>query len=104
MKMVNYKEAGNREVEEWLYNHIRELTTFQKEWIRNEEIVRFAPFKFVKRPETKTNVLWRLSVLVMPVVWVCLVIGLIFNYFFTGRWGYKTLNWYVNWRSKCGLN
>ena len=46
MKLINLKKVPNYKVEKWLENNIKELTAYQREWMRNEEIVRFAPFEF----------------------------------------------------------
>jgi hypothetical protein len=40
MKLTNLKPASDYEVEEWLESRIKNLTPYQKEWIRNEEIIR----------------------------------------------------------------
>lgn len=103
MKLINLKRVSNYKVEKWLENNIRELTEHQKRWIRNEEIVRFAPFEFYERREKVDNPLVRLSVIAMPFVWLMLVIGIPFNFFITGNWGYNKLDWYSKWRNMCGI-
>ena len=103
MKLINLKKVSNYKVEKWLENNIKELTPYQKEWIRNEEMVRFAPFEFYERRKKVDNVFVRLSVIFIPIAWILLVIGLPFNFFATGTWGYNKLEWFSKWSSACGL-
>lgn len=103
MKLINLKKVSDYKVEKWLEDNIRELTVSQKQWIRNEEMVRFAPFEFYERRKKVDNIFVRLSVIFIPVIWVLLVIGMPFNFFYTGTWGYKNLKWYSKWVSACGI-
>ncbi len=102
---MNLQKVSDYKINQWLENNIRELTKYQKECIRDEEIVRFAPFEFYE-PKKKTNsVILRLSIILMPFVFIILMIGLPFNFIITGRWGYKyeKIKWYSDWCHKCGL-
>ena len=73
--------------------------------IRDYEIVRFAPFQFMKRRKKTNNVLMRLSIILMLPIFILLIIGLPFNYFITGNWGYcpEDLKWYSKWVTNCGF-
>lgn len=105
MNILNLKKVSDYKVHEWLENSIKDLTPYQKTWIRNEEIVRFAPFEFMERRKKVNNVLVRLSVVILLFVYLLLVIMLPFNYFITGSWGYddRKLKWFSKWTSACGL-
>ena len=61
MRLVNYKRAWDHEIYEWLEKSIPELTVYQKEAIRDNEIIRFAKFYFVKKIEPVKNIFVRLS-------------------------------------------
>ena len=105
MNLVNLKRVADYQVEDWIKNHIKDLSPYQKEWIRNEEIIRFAPFYFMERRKKTSNVLIRFSIIIMLVVLLLMVISLPFNFFITGSWGYdhEKLKWYSKWVSACGL-
>lgn len=103
MRLINLKRASNLEVQKWIEKSIPELTKYQKERIRDDEIVRFAPYEFYKRGKKVDNILVRLSVIFIPIVWVLLLIGLPFNFFVTGKWGYGRIEWYCKWATACGL-
>lgn len=105
MNLINLKKVEDYRVQDWLESHIKDLTPYQKEWIRNEEIVRFAPFEFMERRKKINNVFLRLSIVFMLPVLLVLIIGLPFNFFATGSWGYdyEKIKWYSKWVSACGL-
>lgn len=105
MKLVNFKKVWDRDVEKWLEESIPELTAYQKEVIRRDEIVRFAPFYFMERRKKVNNVWLRFSIIFMLPVLLLLIAGLPFNFFVTGRWGwnYDKVKWYSKWVSACGL-
>lgn len=101
----NYEKASDYEVREWIEKAIVEMTPYQKQKLRDSETVRFAPFQFMKRRK-KVNSIWlRLTIIAMPFVWIFLFVGLPFNFFVTGRWGYKyeTIKWFDRWKCNVGL-
>jgi hypothetical protein len=105
MNLVNLKRVSDYQVKDWLESHIKDLTPYQKEWMRNEEIVRFAPFYFMERRKKTNNILLRFTIIFMLPVLLLLIIGLPFNFFITGSWGYSDgkMKWYSKWVSACGL-
>ena len=104
MRLFDLKKVWDSDVEKWLIESIPELTAYQKEKIRDSEMVRFAPFYFMERNKKVKNVLLRFSIIAMPPVLLLLIIGLPFNFFVTGRWGYSDkMRWYGKWVSACGL-
>lgn len=105
MNLTNLKRASNFEVEEWLEKNIVELTTYQKQKMSEDEIIRFSPFKFFKHRKKVDNILVRLTVIFIPIVWIILFLTLPINFLITGNWGYKydKLNWFNKWRNACGL-
>ena len=44
MRLLNLKRVDDFKVRNWIEKSIPELTAYQKEKIRENEIVRFAPF------------------------------------------------------------
>lgn len=105
MNLINLKQVNNFQVHEWLENNIRELTVYQKESIRNDEIIRCAPFYFMEYREKTNNIFLRLSIIFILPVALILILGLPINFIVTGRWGYemKYFNWYSKWAKACGL-
>lgn len=105
MKIINLQKVSDYKIEEWLEKNIKNLTPYQKEWIRNEEIVRFAPFYFMQRRKKTKNILLRFSIIFMFPIFLLLIIGLPFNFFITGNWGYnyEKMKWYSKWATSCGL-
>lgn len=105
MNLINLKKVSDHDVQKWLEKSIRNLTSDQKRWMRDEEIVRFAPFEFMERRKKVNNVFLRFTIIFMLPILILLIIGLPFNFFITGRWGYNhdKLKWYSRWVSSCGL-
>jgi len=104
MKLNNLKSSSNFEVERWLSEKL-ELTPYQKDKMRRDEIVRFSKFKFFERKERVNNPLLRLTIIFVPIVWLLLVCILPFKFLIFGRWGYesKDISWYQNWTYSLGL-
>lgn len=104
MRLYDLEKARDSDVEKWIKETIPELTTYQKEKIKNNEIVRFAPFYFMKKTKKVNNILTRFSLLLLLPVLIMLIIGLPINFFITGKWGYsEKMRWYGKWVSACGL-
>lgn len=106
MKFTNLEKAPDYEVEQWLINSIPELTAYQKEYIKREEIVRFSNLTFMKYTKKIENPFIRLTVVFIPIVVVILLLGLPINFLFTGSWGYNSLKFqklYNTWTTSCGL-
>jgi hypothetical protein len=104
MRLIDLKKCENLSVENWLIENIPELTVYQKEKIRDNEIVRFAPFYFMERNKKVNNILLRFSIIAIPPILLLLIIGLPFNYFITGKWGYSyKMRWFGKWISACGI-
>lgn len=105
MRLVNLRKVSEYEVYEWLKNEI-ELTERQKEYIEENEIFRFSPFYFSKKYEVKkVNPLLRLSIVLIPIVYVLLIVGMFFNFLIFGKWQYefKYVRWFSEWLNKIGL-
>ena len=105
MNLINLQKVSDYRVQDWLDKKIKDLTPYQKEWIRNEEIVRFAPFYFMERRKKTNTILLRFTIVFMLPILLLLIVGLPFNFFITGSWGYnfEKMKWYSNWTSKCGF-
>jgi len=105
MKLINLQRVSTVDVQEWLEKSIPDLTAYQKQKIRDNEIIRFSGFYFMKRGKKTSNILLRLSIILMVPVLFLLIISLPFNFFITGSWGYneKQLDWYSKWTRACGL-
>ena len=99
MRLHHLKESSDYDVEEWLEQKLN-LTSYQKEILRRDEIIRFAPFEFYERPkEKKPSFLWRLTILFYLIYLILVFVGLPFNFLFTGKWGYGK-KFYDNFHSK----
>lgn len=103
MGLINLKQVPDYRVKEWLMKSIRDLTPFQKEWIINDEIIRFAPFKFYERKKKVKNIYVRLSIIFIPIPFIVLFLGLPFNFIITGSWGYNRIDWFSDWLHACGI-
>lgn len=106
MNLHRYKRAENYEVEDWLAKSL-ELTPYQKDILKRNELLRYSSYKFVKdRNSNKPNILWRLSSVAFFLFYILLFLGLPFTYLFTGELGYS-LNFYdkyiSKWRNKIGV-
>lgn len=103
MRLRNIQKASDYEVRKWLKETLN-LSDYQQEKLWREEIIERAPFYFFSRKKYQPNIWLRLSIVLYPFVWLILFIGLPFNYFITGRWGYsKKWNFILNWVDKIGL-
>jgi len=106
MKLTNLEPAYDLEVQKWLYETI-DLTPYQKEKIRDNEIIRFAPFKFYKwRKKEKILFLWRLTIFLVPFYLLILYMILPYRMIFTGEWGYGQKfidNFHNKWLHKLNL-
>lgn len=104
MNYHNYKKVDDLEVENWLFKNIPEITAYQKQKIRDEEIVRFSSLKFFKRKEKVNNIFFRLTIILFPIVWILFFVSLPFNFIIRGRWGYsyKSARWIDDWRNALG--
>jgi hypothetical protein len=105
MDLVNLKKVDDFDVEKYLEKNIPDLTNYQKQKIHDNEIVRFAPFYFMERKKKTNSILLRFTIIFMLPVLFLLIIGLPFNFFIKGSWGYdhKKLKWYSKWVGSCGL-
>lgn len=99
MNLHNYEKATDYEVQKWIDNSELELTPYQKQRLRDYDVVRLAPFYFIKPRKRVTNIWLRLSIILFPPVWILILISLPFNFILTGKWGYgnKTLKWFDKW-------
>ena len=107
MKLTNLKPASDHKVQEWLEKSDLKLTTYQKECLRNSEMIRFSPFEFYTRRETeKVNFLWRLSIILIPIYYLFLLISLPIAFLIRGKWGYSQKfydNFHSAWMHKLKL-
>ena len=105
MRISNLKKVSEYEFYEWLKTEI-ELTERQKEYIQENEIFRFSPFYFSKKYKSKkVNPILRLSVILIPIVYMFLIIGMFFNFLLLGKWEYefKYIKWFPAWLDKIGI-
>lgn len=87
LKMFStYKKASTYEVEKWLNDQLQ-LTTYQKEILRDREIVRFSSFYFYKTVKKPVNLWWRFTILAWPVYWITAIVTVCIKWVFTGTFG-----------------
>ena len=85
-------------------HHIQRIESERVRWNKDSETdVIFAPFYFYKSRKKTNNIFVRLSVIFIPVAFIILVAGIPFNFFVTGNWGYKKVDWFSKWATACGL-
>lgn len=99
MKFSNLKRADDFEVHKWLENELQ-LTTYQKECLRNQELIRFSPFYFYRK-ENKNglSMLWRLTILLYFPYVIVLIIVTLFKWLLTGN-RYLGRNFIDNFHNK----
>jgi TRAP-type mannitol/chloroaromatic compound transport system permease small subunit len=106
MKLTNLKPASDYEVEKWLEKAF-DLTAYQKQKLRQEETVRFAPFNFYKRRnKEKVSILWRLTIFLVPIYILLVFLFMPIKMIFTGAWGYGQKfydNFHARWMNKLNL-
>lgn len=106
MKLTNLQHASDYEVEDWLKKQL-DLTPYQKEKLRDSELIRFAPFEFYKhRKQVKTSILWRLTIIFVPIYLLLLIISLPIKFVITNQWGYGDKfydNFHAVWWNKLNL-
>src|ERR1035437_6937480 len=106
MKLTNLEPARDYEVQEWLEKNLN-LTPYQKDKLRQEEIVRFAPFEFYKpRSKEKVSFFWRFTIIVFPIYLLLIFLFLPIKMIFTGKWGYGQKfydNFHAKWTNKVNL-
>lgn len=106
MKLTDLKHASDYEVNEWLEKSLN-LTPYQKDKLRQEEVVRFAPFEFYKlKNQEKISFLWRFTILVFPIYLLLAYSFLPIKMIFTGKWGYGQKsydNFHTKWMNKLNL-
>lgn len=105
MSLRNYKKASDYKVRKWLEEEIPDITYQQKMKIYENEMIRFAPFEFMKR-RTYVKSFWcRLTIVFVPFVLIVLLIGLPFKFIISGEWGYgsKNIACLDEWITKIGF-
>lgn len=76
MNLSNLRRADDIEVRRWMEEALQ-LTTYQKERLRDSDIIRFSPFEFYKPdPIGRVSFWWRFTILVYPIY---LVLALLFG-------------------------
>lgn len=97
-------KAPDYQVREWIEEEFT-LTSDQKRVARNKESIRFSPFEFYTRRPRIKNIFIRFTVILMPIVWGILFVGLPFKFIISGQWGYgnKFMRFFDSWRSNIGL-
>jgi hypothetical protein len=107
MKLTNLQKAADYEVNAWLEEIIPEITDYQKQRIRERELVRFSKFEFYKRrPQEKITFLWRLTFFLLPIYFILLFLGLPIKMLITGKWTYGQKffdNFHTKWMHKLKL-
>jgi hypothetical protein len=89
MNLSALERASDIEVEAWIKKNIPELSPYQKEHIRDREMVRSSPFYFYKRKKKeKVSILWRFTIIAVPVYILLLYLSLPIKMIITGSWGY----------------
>jgi hypothetical protein len=104
MKLTNLEKANRFEVIELLEKRIN---------LTKEQISKFGEFYdrgyvyfYKKSKKVESNILWRLTILFVPLYIFIIFISLPFKMILTGRWGYGSKfydNFHAKWWRKLGL-
>lgn len=105
MKLINLKKVMDYEVREWIESSIPDLSPYQKEAIRDKQIIKFAPFYFMKPRKKIDSIPLRFTIIFLLPVLLIIIISLPFNFLITGNWGYKDgqMSWVSKWITSCGF-
>ena len=98
MNFRNIKKASDYKVSDWIKKEFN-LTVYQNEKLIENESVRWAPFEFYQKREIHSNIWIRLSVILIPFVWIILFLGLPITFICKGHFGYdeKYFGWILRW-------
>ena len=106
MSISRLKKAHHIAVEKWL-TEVLQLTPYQKSMMIEKELIRWAPFDFYEdREPKKVSFLWRFTIIVFPVYWILLLIGMPIRMIVTGKWYYSQKfydNFHSAWLRKLNL-
>lgn len=106
MKLHHLEKASDYEVADWLKTELK-LTPYQIDSLSANESIRFSPYSFYKRPKKiAASIWWRLTILVWPIYYLVLFLGLPLNMILTSSWGYGDKfydNFHAKWQRKIGL-
>ena len=105
MNFHQYKKARNSDVEKWLIESIPDLSPYCKHKIREDEIIRFAPYDFFEYKKPVSNFWLRLTIIFIPIVFILLFVFLPVNFLLSGQWGYSTkyIKWFYDWSGKVNV-
>lgn len=106
MKFSNLKQAFDLDVYKWLEEELQ-LTPYQKERLRNEELIRFSPYFFYEKEDKKRiSFLWRITIVFYFPYFILLCIFAPLKWVCTGNryYGRKFMDTFHNkWVRKIGL-
>lgn len=94
MRFTNLKEAQDWEVKEYFAENLN-LSNEQKRIL--SEVIEKSTFYFYKEKDYQPNFLLRLTILLFPIAYLLVLVGLPINFIITGKWGYGKVNWFLNW-------
>ena len=98
MNFRNLKRANKYEFENWLVSNMPNISKSQKEAILYNEVLNYSGFYLFKRVKKVKSISLRMSIVLIPFVWLILMILLPINFIITGSWGYgKRLDFILNW-------
>ena len=105
-KFYDLTSVSDYEVNKFLKDNLQ-LSPYQQELLVNNEIIRFSGFEIFKQKEkSKSNLLFRLTIVVFPTWLILLYFYLPINWIITNKWGFnpKTANKLIgNWAKKINL-
>ncbi len=104
--LSQYKYSSRFDVRDWVEDNIPNLTPYQRERIREDELIRVSNFEFVELKQKKpVGIFYRFSMIPFFISLIFLFVLLPINYIVTGKWVYnKSINnFFGNWQRKIGL-
>lgn len=91
MKLHDLEKVNTQEYKDFLINELN-LSPYQKDKLNNNKILENSKYIIMKKYDKveDSNILWRLTVIFLPIYYITVFITCIFNYFIFGKFA---CNW-----------
>ncbi len=107
MRLSRLEEASEYEFREWMEKSNLNLTPYQKEKLRDSEMLRHSPYYLYKKPKAESvSFLWRFTLILFPIYLLIIIVLNPIKWIFTGKWGYGQTfldKFHYKWVRKLGL-
>ena len=83
MFLTNLKESNHIDIKEYFIKNFPDITPYQREKL--DDFIFDMPYEIFEEKKKTINKWIRLSIIIFPIVWLIVFIGLPFNYILTGK-------------------